>query len=141
ITRRDLLNGMAISIAGVAIAPKTILAEGISGAQQTIASGSQSLGDDYYPPIKVGMRGSHNGSFEVAHDLAWRGVKPEHYEDVDDEYDLVIVGGGISGLAAASLYQKHSGGNKKILILDNHDDFGGHAKRNEFHSQGKMLLG
>jgi spermidine dehydrogenase len=29
----------------------------------------------------------------------------------------------------------------RILVLDNHDDFGGHAKRNEFHYKGRMLLG
>ena len=31
--------------------------------------------------------------------------------------------------------------NSKILILDNHDDFGGHAKRNEFRSGNRLLLG
>ena len=98
-------------------------------------------GKDYYPPLLTGMRGSHKGSFEVAHALVMGGQRPEQYEPVDDIYDLVIVGGGISGLSAAYLYQQQMGPEVKILVLDNHDDFGGHAKRNEFESSGKMLLG
>ena len=86
------------------------------------------------------MRGSHEGSFEVAHDLAWRGEKPEQYAALDEHYDLVVVGAGMSGLAAARYYQKKMGPDAHILILDNHDDFGGHAKRNEFHQDGRMML-
>src|SRR5262249_46143114 len=62
-------------------------------------------------------------------------------EDTGEEYDLVIVGGGISGLSSAYFFQKHAGPNARILIIDNHDDFGGHAKRNEFHISNRMLLG
>ncbi len=58
----------------------------------------------------------------------------------DDEFGLVIAGGGISGLSAALLYQQRAGRDRKILILDNHDDFGGHAKRNEFTVDGQLLL-
>ncbi|MEE9244139.1 MAG: NAD(P)-binding protein, partial [Mycobacterium sp.] len=53
--------------------------------------------------------------------------------------DLVIVGGGISGLAAAHFFTTHVGRQARVLVLDNHDDFGGHAKRNEFHYNGRML--
>ena len=56
-----------------------------------------------------------------------------------EHYDLVIVGGGISGLSAAHFYRA-SRPDARILILDNHDDFGGHAKRNEFHLDGKLHL-
>ena len=52
----------------------------------------------------------------------------------------MVVGGGISGLAAAYFYRKSAGNNARILILDNHDDFGGHAKRNEFRAGRRMLL-
>ena len=57
-------------------------------------------------------------------------------EPVDDgeSYDLIVVGAGISGLASAYFYRKFAGQQSKILVLDNHDDFGGHAKRNEFHA-------
>ena len=94
----------------------------------------------YYPPALTGMRGSHEGSFEVAHALACRGEKPEHYTPLNEHYDLVVVGAGMSGLAAAWYYRKKMGPDVRVLVLDNHDDFGGHAKRNEFHSGGRMIL-
>ena len=106
-----------------------------SGANVSI----NTLASDY-PPILTGMRGSHPGSFEVAHALAWQGQKPEKYAPLDEHYDLIVVGGGMSGLAAAWYYLKEKGQDARILILDNHDDFGGHAKRNEFHYKGRMLL-
>ena len=95
----------------------------------------------FYPPSLTGLRGNHPGSFEVAHALAREGQRPDEFELLDEAYDLVVVGAGISGLTAAYLFRKQYGPNAKILILDNHDDFGGHAKRNEFSAQGHMLLG
>ena len=63
-------------------------------------------------------------------------------EDTGESYDLVVVGGGISGLAAAFLYRQQAGDKAKVLILENHDDFGGHARRNEFTaSNGAKLVG
>ena len=134
ITRRDFLNGVSVGLASAAVlgAPKT-LAMGSRSAVNTTAP--------FYPPTLTGMRGSHKGSFEVAHALAWRGEKPADYKNLNEEYDLIVVGAGISGLAAAVYYQQQAGKDKKVLLLDNHDDFGGHAKRNEFHSRGQMLLG
>ncbi len=59
---------------------------------------------------------------------------------IEEQYDLVVVGGGISGLSAAWFYrQKHP--KARVLIIENHDDFGGHAKRNEFQAGGRMILG
>jgi spermidine dehydrogenase len=130
ITRRDFLDGVALSMAATIVAPYSSVALAASGKGMA----------DYYPPLLTGMRGSHKGSFEVAHDLVMKGQRPVAYQRVDDVYDLVIVGGGISGLAAAYLYRKQKGPGAKILVLDNHDDFGGHAKRNEFRVDGKTLL-
>ena len=136
ITRRDFLNGMAIG-AGSALASS--LFSGLTWAEaEQLALDSAG----YYPPTKTGMRGSHPGSFEVAHALrdgAFRDNvgKPS---DTREAYDLVVVGGGISGLAAAYFYRTRVGPSARILVLDNHDDFGGHAKRNEFHPRGRMLL-
>ena len=143
ITRRDFLNGAAIAIAaGGTLSPRSILAmEQAAPASGAMLAGPAGLGKDYYPPKLTGIRGSHDGSFEVAHQLAWAGQKPDHYEPLDEEYDLIIVGGGISGLAAAYFYRQQHGADKKILILDNHDDFGGHAKRNEFQLGDRTLLG
>ncbi len=55
-------------------------------------------------------------------------------------YDLIVVGGGISGLSAAHFFRERAGKSARILILENHDDFGGHAKRNEFHLGGRLQL-
>lgn len=138
ITRRDFLNGAAIAVAGVATLPvRNALAFGQGEKLPTITA----LSPDYYPPALTGIRGSHKGAFEVAHKLAWAGQKPDHYQPLDEEYDLIVVGGGISGLAAAYFYRQQHGIDKKILILDNHDDFGGHAKRNEFQHGDRTLLG
>jgi spermidine dehydrogenase len=78
----------------------------------------------------------------VAHSLIWPGAKfPRPSRQTDETYDLVVVGGGISGLSAAFFYRQRVGPDAKILVLDNHDDFGGHAKRNEFKVAGKTLIG
>ena len=61
-------------------------------------------------------------------------------QDTREEYDLVVVGAGISGLAAAHYFKK-ARPDARILILDNHDDFGGHAKRNEFSHEGRTYIG
>ncbi|MDG1308321.1 MAG: twin-arginine translocation signal domain-containing protein, partial [Porticoccaceae bacterium] len=95
ITRRDFLNGAALSVAATALAPYT-----------SLAFGTTAKGKEYYPPLLTGMRGSHKGSFEVAHALVMGGQRPDKYEPVDELYDLVIVGGGISGLSAAYLYKQ-----------------------------------
>ena len=126
ISRRDFLNGFALGVAaGSALSPLELLAR-----------------DGRYPPALTGLRGSHAGSFEVAHAVSWAGAKwPSPAELTDEVYDLVVVGGGLSGLAAAFMYRQRAGGNPKILVLDNHDDFGGHAKRNEFTVDGKHLIG
>ena len=133
ITRRDLLNGIAISTGGVVF--KAYGGETFTGNPNPTTSRAVP-----YPPALTGMRGSHEGSFEVAHALAWEGQKPEAHLALDEHYDLVVVGAGMSGLAAAWFYQQKIGANSRVLILDNHDDFGGHAKRNEFHYNERMLL-
>ncbi|MDA7725195.1 NAD(P)/FAD-dependent oxidoreductase [Pseudomonadales bacterium] len=135
ITRRDLLNGMAVGAVG-AMFP-AYAGEPSPSLDSSVSPRGTST---YYPPTLTGMRGSHAGSFEVAHALAWQGQKPDTYESLDEHYDLVIVGAGMSGLAAAWYYLKKAGPNARVLVLDNHDDFGGHAKRNEFHHKDRMIL-
>ena len=130
ITRRDFMNGVAVSTGATFLAPYELFAQMPPGASSV-----------NYPPTLTGMRGNHPGSFEVSHALAWSGKKPAEHRSLDEHYDLVIVGAGVSGLAAARFYQKRMGPAAKIVLLDNHDDFGGHAKRNEFHEDGRMLLG
>ena len=132
INRRDFINGFALSLtAGTTLSPFELL------ANENLA-----LSSAYYPPAMTGMRGSHEGSYEIAHSLAWAGTKfdePKH--QTDTKYDLIVVGGGLSGLSAAYFYRQRYGKDAKILVIDNHDDFGGHAKRNEFIVDGEKLIG
>lgn len=96
-----------------------------------------------YPPALTGMRGSHEGSYEDAHHISRDGKSYDYNEAplLDEFYDLIVVGAGISGLAAAYHYQQQLGPDAKILLLDNHDDFGGHARRNEFTTPDGLLIG
>jgi spermidine dehydrogenase len=136
ITRRDFLNGVAIGAAGLVASPW------LAGLDAQTAAQFAQDAPGYNPPALTGMRGSHDGSYEVAHALRdprfWRTASSPI--DTGERYDLVIVGGGISGLAAAYFYRQRVGANARILILDNHDDFGGHAKRNEFRPGGTLWI-
>ncbi len=144
ISRRDFLNGIAIGTAALAGGP--LLADvpgshpvppGTASATQASTAAQDLPG--YYPPLLTGMRGSHPGSFESAHAL--RDGKPSPSPvDTGEQYDLIVVGAGISGLAAAHFYRERARRTSRILILDNHDDFGGHAKRNEFNLDGHLNL-
>ena len=93
-----------------------------------------------YPPGRTGMRGSHPGSFDVAHAIRDGEVFGIDGIEPDDSVDLVVVGAGISGLAAAWFYRRREP-EATILVLDNHDDFGGHAKRNELWVGDRLLIG
>ena len=130
ISRRDFLNGVGLTI-GAAMVPSRLYGM------------LPDAGGDYYPPALTGLRGSHVGSFEVVHSVRdgtfWDSVGTP--TETDEHYDLIVVGGGISGLSAAHFFRKQAGGNARVLILDNHDDFGGHAKRNEFHTDQRTMLG
>jgi spermidine dehydrogenase len=126
ISRRDFLNGVSVAITSSLLPPS------VAWTQAPPSSAD-------YPPARTGLRGSHPGSYEVAHALR-DGRSWESVENVDRPYDLVVVGGGISGLAAAYFFKKRHGDRARILVLDNHDDFGGHARRNELWHDGRMYL-
>lgn len=132
ITRRDFLNGAPIAV-GAALAPGLLTACGQTGIANPFA-----LPAGYYPPSKTGLRGSHDGSWEAMHKVVF-GEPPQHGAPEED-YDLIIIGAGMSGLAAA-WYYREAQPDARILILDNHDDFGGHAKRNEFNVNGTLRIG
>ena len=128
ITRRDFVNGVGVAVGGMLIPPGWLSAgEGTSQAQE------------YYPPALTGMRGSHPGSFEVAHALRDGNTFPD-VADTGESYDMVVVGGGLSGLSAAYFFLTSAGRGARVLVLDNHDDFGGHAKRNEMTYRGRTLM-
>jgi spermidine dehydrogenase len=126
ISRRDFINGMAIAAGSLALPFEALRA--------------QAAADDY-PPSRLGMRGSHPGSFEAAHALRDRHViDTANVLPTGESYDLIVVGAGLSGLAAAHFFQKYVGQKARVLLLDNHDDFGGHAKRNEMQVQGRTVV-
>jgi spermidine dehydrogenase len=137
IRRRDFLNGMSVAIGASLVEPASFWAGVLADADKPYAPEKQ---PGYYPPARTGIRGSHDGSWEVAH--AMRDGEQWGDPEVDTEfYDLVVVGAGISGLSAAYFYRQKAGAKAKILVLDNHDDFGGHAKRNEFRSGDRVIIG
>jgi spermidine dehydrogenase len=123
ITRRDFLNGTAISIAS-GFLPSRLMAA-----------------DAPYPPALTGMRGLTDQAYKTIHGLALSGDK----FDIDklearETYDLVVVGAGLAGLTAAFAYRQRRP-KARILILDNNDDFGGHARRTEHSVNGRLIIG
>ncbi|MDH3710373.1 MAG: FAD-dependent oxidoreductase [Cyclobacteriaceae bacterium] len=130
ITRRDFINGSLLA-AGASMLPFGCTSDALLA----------SLDSPYYPPALIGLRGSHPGSNEHAHSRAWdKKTDWGRTTKLNEAYDLIVVGGGISGLSAAYFYQQEHGRDKKVLILDNHDDFGGHARRNEHMINGDLRL-
>ena len=135
IPRRDFLNGMALGVAGAAMAGDWTGAAASPGP-------SRPAGEPAYPPLRLGLRGQHASaieSFAAIRRGDFAAAYPSIDVDTSETYDLVIVGGGLSGLAAAYFWHKALP-NQRVLVLDNHDDFGGHAKRNEFVYKGRTYL-
>ena len=137
ITRRDFMSGIAIAVVGAA--GVDVSRSGPSDAAATAGAADPSDAP-IYPPGRDGLRGSHVGSFEAAHRLRDGARFDVAQAPLTERYDLVVVGAGISGLAAAHFYRQRRP-SARILILDTNDDFGGHAKRNEFLVDGQTLLG
>jgi spermidine dehydrogenase len=130
ISRRDFINGVSATAAGALLLPQFAAAQEFAPERDPA----------YYPPALTGLRGDHVGSFEAAHALRdSRSVNLSDVAHTGETYDLVIVGAGMSGLSAAFFFTKNAGRNVRVLILDNHDDFGGHAKRNEFRHNGRLM--
>jgi spermidine dehydrogenase len=132
IQRRDFINGVLMGSAA--------LASGIGGMSARAAALTGTAALDPYPPARTGMRGAHVGSFEDAHALRDGTLALSGAVDQGEIYDLIVVGAGLSGLSATHFYHKAMGAGQKVLVLDNHDDFGGHAKRNEFMVNGKLIV-
>ena len=140
IPRRDFLNGLAVTLTG-AVAARNVTAAARSGDAPQSQSGTAA--QTPYPPARTGLRGNYDSAvreFDAIQKGTYRQF-PAIDNDTREDYDLVIVGGGISGLAAAHFWRRALGPAQKILVLDNHDDFGGHAKRNEFSYGGRTFIG
>lgn len=130
ITRRDFINGVAVTVGAALL-----------GQHASAAAPEAQDQPKYDPPTLTGMRGSHGGSYDYAHALrdGVNVLKSAPITSTHETWDLVVVGGGMSGLSAAYFYRAKNP-HAKILILDNHDDFGGHAKRNEFRPGGHLFI-
>jgi len=146
ITRRDFLDGVALTVGGAMVAGSAV------GGSAALLTGCGSTGTlatpalSAYPPALTGLRGSINPAFAVPHALRdgtfWKGQ--DKAKDTGESYDLVVVGAGISGLSAAYLYARDHP-DARVLVLENHDDFGGHARRNEYTpvvgGYGRLTIG
>ncbi|MDP5316942.1 NAD(P)-binding protein [Streptomyces poriferorum] len=141
VTRRDFLDGVAVTAMGAAAA---VALPGAAQAAPSAHPGPTPHGHGRpkapYPPTATGLRGQQPGAYDVAHAVRDGAFAPGRISDTRETYDLVVVGGGLSGLAAAYLYRKHAGPRARVLVLDALDDFGGHARRNEFHVGRTQLL-
>ena len=140
ISRRDFLNGVAGTVAGAALLPGC--SQEAPPPRRPVGMAGLPADPSVHPPARLGLRGSHEGSFEVAHQMALerRSDWGPAAEPDPDVYDLVVVGAGVSGLAAAR-FTRDAEPDARVLLLENHDDFGGHAKRNEFSWNGRTILG
>jgi spermidine dehydrogenase len=122
ISRRDFLNGAAIG-AGAAFAG---IPFPVSPSQQGTFQGQTDNGSAVMHALRDGRFWKDAGAAEAS---------KEHY-------DLIVIGAGISGLASAFLFRQQAGAGARILILENSEDFGGHARRNEFTaSNGRRIIG
>src|SRR3984893_7513417 len=137
ITRRDFLNGFGIAIGGGFLLSNREWLNAFGLPQSPFTPEKNS---NYYPPTLTGMRGSTNAVMEAGHAL--RDGQQWGSATADSEtYDLIVVGGGISGLSAAYFFRKIVGPKARVLILENHDDFGGHARRNEYRVGNRTIIG
>ena len=130
ISRRDFVNGALLAGAGLLVGARAAEAAAPSPADDW--NGYGGVGD---------YRRSNGNTYEVmtaAHAMRDGAFERSAVVDTREMYDLVAVGGGISGLAAAVFFQHYKGG--RCLVLDNHAIFGGEAKRNEFLVDGQTLV-
>jgi spermidine dehydrogenase len=132
IPRRDFLNGIAVAVTGACAAAH-------ARTPLFAAAAQPQAGTADYPPALTGLRGQYPAAVAEFERIQKGGFAALDV-DAGEQYDLIVVGGGISGLAAAYFWHRALP-TQKVLVIDNHDDFGGHAKRNEFRYGGRTFVG
>ena len=144
ITRRDFVGSALLGTGSVLLGMASPAALRTANAQ-TLPAPMTGLGPDWTGPGGIGDYARSNGNtFEVVN--AAHGAIRNHQrdsaipsaQDTGETYDLVIVGAGISGLAAGYTYHKTRPASS-VLMLDQHPIFGGEAKQNEFAVDGFRL--
>jgi len=129
ISRRDFVNGALVAGAGLLLNGRAVA---MTTTPADAWNGYGGVGD---------YRASNGNTYDVmtaAHAMRDGAFERTAATDTGEMYDLVSVGGGLSGLAAAVFFQKNKGG--RCLVVDNHPIFGGEAKRNEFLVDGQRLV-
>ena len=132
ITRRDYLNSTLLASGGLLLSgacPMELLAESDWNGYGGVGEYSNSNGNTYEV-----MTEAHKIRDRVFEPL------PADVPDTGEQYDCVVVGGGISGLAAALFFTREAGRAKTCLVLENHPIFGGEAKGNEFLVDGQTVI-
>ncbi len=146
ITRRDFLNSSLLG-SGTSLLHAGCPVDLLAQAGQS-ASGMNAIAkEDFSGYGGVGDYAESNGNTLAVLQAAHRvrdGVYqqfPVEAEETGELFDLIIVGGGLTGLMTAHEYAKQSAGSQRCLILENHPVFGGEAKQNEFEVDGYRLVG
>jgi spermidine dehydrogenase len=141
ISRRDFING---ALLGSGSALLLMQAPGIvHGASLNPTIRTSGLDARWTGPGGVGDYARANGNthetVNAAHTLRDGGFDPKNLTPPSEEYDLVVVGGGIAGLCSSYEYLKARGPKARVLVLDNNAIFGGEAKQNEMEVDGYRL--
>ena len=140
VSRRDFING---TLVGAGAALLGVATPGCTARQAPLPT----TGDPWTGYGGVGDYATANGNVATVRDAAHlirdglTGAMMNEIQDTGEEYDMVIIGGGFSGIGAAYQFHKDSGGARRCLILENHSVFGGEAKQNEFEVDGYRLFG
>ena len=135
ISRRDFVNGTLVGVGA------TLLSAAAPGCTSKAKPVSVTT-DPWTGYGGVGDYATSNGNVASVRDAAHLirdGLTASMMDDVqnlDEEYDMVIVGGGFSGIGAAYQFHKEHGDSRRCLILENHPVYGGEAKQNEFEVDG-----
>lgn len=131
ITRRQFFDGVAVAAGSVA-------AWHLMGGHAQAFTPKDSTA---YPPASNGLQGQTDSARMVMHAIRDETFAAAPATDTGEAYDLVVVGAGISGLAAAFLWRQQAGADQRVLLIDPLADFGGHAKRNEFQVGDRLIIG
>ena len=142
-TRREFIQGAAAALAGATLTPAIGVLASDAATPRAISPTAAVVpaAEDatvYYPPIWQGVRGQNDLAKDVVHALR-DGEPMPAASDTGEDYDLVVVGSGMSGLSAAYFFRKALP-NAKVLVIEACDDFGGHARRNEFNVDGRQVV-